>query len=206
MLAQQPVLLLQVLQCKMNAVQVAPRNRQVAWPSRTGREYDGVKSLQGFQGRIGLRLKNDALRLHDREPAVDHPFLQLEIRDAVAQQPARPLAFLKHRHRMTGAIELLRGGQAGRPRTDHRHALACTCRRRLRLDPTAFERTLDDRLFNGLDHGRSLVNAQHAGLFAQGRAQASRELRKVVRRRQPVPSQPPLAAIHQIIPFRTQVP
>ena len=58
--------------------------------------------------------------------------LELEIRNAVAQQPADAVVLLEHRDRMPGARELLRAGEAGAARADHRDLLAGLVRRRLR--------------------------------------------------------------------------
>ena len=67
---------------------------------------------------------------------------------------------------MTGAIELLRGGQAGRSAADDRDALAGAGVRRLGDDPAFVEAAIGDRAFDLLDGDRIFVDAQHAGGFA----------------------------------------
>ena len=83
-------------------------------------------------------------------------------------------------HRVTGSVELLGAGQAGRTGADHGHRFARAPRRRLRTHPPHFEGVFDDGLFDLFDrHGR-FVDGQHAGFFAGRRAEAAGKLGKVV--------------------------
>ena len=69
-------------------------------------------------------MEDHALGLHLLHAAVDVVLLHLEVRDAVAQQPAGLGLALEHMHLVAGAGELLGGREAGRARADDRDALA----------------------------------------------------------------------------------
>ena len=58
------------------------------------------------------------------EPAIEEALLELELRDAVAQQAADAIGALEDGDPVPGAIQLRGRRQAGRPRSDHRDALA----------------------------------------------------------------------------------
>ena len=71
--------------------------------------------------------------------------LELELGDAVAQQPADAVGALEDRDLVPGAVQLIGGGEAGRTRADDRDRLAGAPGRRTRHDPAFQERPLDDR-------------------------------------------------------------
>ena len=89
-------------------------------------------------------------------------------------------ALLEDRDVVSGARELLRGGQARRSRADHRDALAGANLRRFRPIQPCSQRMIDDGLLDDLDGDRRLVDAQHARRFARRGADAAGELREVV--------------------------
>ena len=62
-----------------------------------------------------------ALGAHLLQPAVEEPLLHLELGDPVAEQAAGLVVALVDGDGVAGPGELLGGGQAGGPRTDHRH-------------------------------------------------------------------------------------
>ena len=61
----------------------------------------------------------DALGRELLDPALDDPLLDLEVRNAEADEPAACLVALEHGHRVPGARELLRARHARRPGADH---------------------------------------------------------------------------------------
>ena len=85
------------------------------------RQHHRVKSLAQIlerrftHVRIGDEL--DAFGRHLLQAPVDPVLLHLEIRNAVAQQSADAVGFLKHRHRVPGARQLLRRRQPRRTRS-----------------------------------------------------------------------------------------
>ena len=143
--------------------------------------------------------------VHLLEPAVDVALLHLELRDAVAQQPADAVIPLEHRHGVTGAGELLCGGQPGRAGPDDGDRLAGQLVRRQRHDPALVEGVVDDLDLDLLDGHRILVDAEHARALARRRAQPAGELREVVGGMQPLDRVAPAVAAHQVVPLRDQV-
>ncbi len=106
---------------------------------------------------------------------------------------------------MTRARQLLRGGQSGRTRAHHRHALPAVRPRRLGLNPAVLEGVIDDGAFNPLDAHWRRVNSKHACRLARSGADASGELRKIVGGVQGARGLAPAVAIDQIVPVRDQV-
>src|SRR5581483_11697493 len=85
------VLLAEIIHREVDAVEVAPRNGHIAMRFSPDREQHGVVLRDKFlridalaNMYIGPEL--DAFGLQLFQPAVDHPFFQLEIRNAVTQQ------------------------------------------------------------------------------------------------------------------------
>ena len=78
------------------------------------------------------------------------------------------------------ARELLRGGEAGRPRADDGDPLAGPLRGRLGQDPALREGVIDDRHLDLLDGDRQVVDAEHARGLARRGAEPAGELREVV--------------------------
>ena len=90
-------------------------------------------------------------------------------------------AFLEDGHPMAGAAELLGGGESGQVRSRRpRCALAGADSRRFGLDPPLLDGTVGEGALNGLDGDRWLVDAEHAGGFTRGGADASGEFGEVV--------------------------
>ena len=122
----------------------------------------------------------------------------------ISRPPGRS-ARSKTRDLMAGAVELLRGGQAGRSAADDGHSLAGARRRRLGHDPAFVEAAIGDRHLDLLDRDGIFVDAQHAGRLARRGTDAAGELGKVVRRVQPVAGLAPLVAIDQVVPVGNDV-
>jgi hypothetical protein len=127
-----------------------------------------------------------ALGDQDLDAAIDGPLLELEIGNSVAQQSADAVLLLEQRHVVAGAVELLRGREAGGAGADHRHALAAAALRRLGHDPALGEAALGDRLLDDLDRDRIVVDAEHAGGLAGRRTNSAGELGEVVRAMQAI--------------------
>ena len=105
---------------------------------------------------IGIGAKLDAFGPHLVDAPPDARFFQLEVGNAVHQQPARAIGPLEDGHAMPGAIELLGGGQAGRAAADDGHPLAGARGGRLGHDPAFVEAAIGDRHFDLLDRDRDL--------------------------------------------------
>ena len=112
---------------------------------------------------------------------------------------------LEHRHQVSGPVQLIGTGQAGRSRTHHRHAAAGPRRRRFRHDPALGETPVDNRLLDVLDRHRRIGDPQHAGTLARRRTDPTCEFREIVRLVQAVQSITPAVVVDQVVPFRDQV-
>ena len=141
----------------------------------------------------------DALKRHLLEPPIDDPFLQLEIRNAIAQQSADAVVLLEEHDRVPGARELLCAGQARRAGTDDRHLLPRLVRGGPGRDPTFLPRTINDRVLDRLDADGIGVDAQHAGFLAGRRADPPGELREIVRRVERLDRALPILPEHQVV-------
>src|SRR2546428_4348989 len=105
----------------MDARELASGHREIARPAGAPGQDQRVEiAAQGpdvhVDTDVGARAEDDAFLLHDLQPAVDEALLHLELGDAVAQEAPDPVVTLEDRDQVTGPIELLGGGEAGRPR------------------------------------------------------------------------------------------
>src|SRR5690606_208498 len=129
----------------------------------------------------------------------------LEVGNAVAEQAADAVGLLEHGDGMAGARELLRAGEARRPRADDGDGLAGLARRDLRLDPAFLPAAIDDRARARLDGDRPVDDVERAGRLTRRRADAAGELGKVVRRVQVVERVAPVALVDEVVPVRDLV-
>ncbi len=149
--------------------------------------------------------EGDPLGLHLGQPAVEDGLLHLELGDAVAQQPAGLLGPLEDGHPVARPGQLLGRRQAGRARAHDGHRLAGAHRRQLRGHPSLVPGPLDDLVLDPLDGDRVLVDPEHAGGLAGGRAEAPGELGEVVGGVQALHGVGPVVPVDQVVPLRDQV-
>ena len=199
------VLLRQKVHGEMHARQVAAGDGEVARLFRAARQDHRVMAVGDLLGGHGdadvdVIVEGDAFGLHLGDAAVDQALFQLEIGDAVAQQPAGLGGFLEDMDVVAGAGELLRRRQTRRAGADHRYAFAGLPDRRFRVDKTAFPGAIDDGAFHRLDGDGDVLEVQRARGLARRRADAARELREVVGGVQVARRLFPVAAIDQIVP------
>ena len=129
---------------------------------------------------VGIGDEFDAFGAHLIDAALDVALFHFEIWDAVAQQAADAVGFFEDGDGVSGARELLRGGEPGGSGTYYGDAFAGAHGGRLGVDPTFGEGAIDDGLLDVLDgHGR-LVDSEHAGGFAGRGAQAAGEFGEVI--------------------------
>ena len=211
MVPRQPSILLgQVFDREVDAAELAAGNLEVPRPRRPAAEHDRVElPPQAGDRQIDADLdpgpELDPFGHHQRQPAIDEALLELELRNAVAKQPADPIGALEDGHLVPDFVELVGSGEAGRPRADDGDALARAYDGRPRLNPVVLERVLDDRELNRLDRHRVVVDAEHARAFARRRAQSSGPLREVVGRMQPIARRLPALAVDEIVPVGDHV-
>ncbi len=146
-------------------------------------------------------MEDDTLRLHLGDAALDDRLLELEIRDAVAEQTARRRVLLEDVHLMAGASELLGRGEPRRPRADDGDALAGFGLGRLRLNRAVLDRLVGNGALDGFDGHGHVVDVERAGGFARRRADAPGDLRKIVRRVEIARGFSPLAVEDEVVPI-----
>src|SRR5260370_42106541 len=97
----------------------------------------------------------DTFGQHLFDTPIDEMLFHLEIGNAVAQQAADAVGLLEYRNVVTGAHELLGGGETGGAGPAHRNALVATHLLRLGVYPPLAESTIDDALLELCNaHGR----------------------------------------------------
>src|SRR3954453_15113824 len=206
-----PVATGEVVHREVHAVELAPGNGEGARHARAGGDHDRVVALAQLVGAdvdpdVDPVLEAHALGRELVEAPLDHPLLDLEVRNAEADQAAAGLVALVDRHRVAAAAQLLRGREAGRARADDRDAAAALEVRRPRRDPALVNRAVDDRDLDLLDRDRvALADLEHAGGLARRGAQLAGELGEVVGRVQLVDRLAPAVAVHEVVPVRDQV-
>ncbi len=191
----------------MDAVQLAAGHGQVARRLGAGRQYHRIVIAQNAFGRnidadMAVRVELDAFGAHLGDAPVDHALLQLEIRDAVAQQAADARRLFEDLDLVAGAAELLGAGQAGRTGADHGDALAGMALGDLRLDPAFAPAALDDGMLDRLDRHRLADQVQRAGRLARRRADPAGEIREVVGLVQDGQRTARVVLIDPVVPFR----
>ena len=200
----------QIVHREMNARQLATGHAQVARHGRSARQHDSIEiALQlpriAVHTDVTPGLEDDAFLAHQRQPALQPPFFELECRDAIAKQSADAIRALEDGHVVARAVQLIAGRQARRSRADDGHTLARPRCGRLRANPSFGERALDNRDLRRLDRHRRVVDPEHARSLARRGAQPPREFREIVRRVQPIDGGAPPVAIHEIVPVGNQV-
>src|SRR6185437_605695 len=108
------------------AVELPPRDRQVARDARAGREHDRVVPSAQL-GRVDVaphvdaEAELDALAHQLLHAALDDALFDLELRHSEADEAAGGLVALEDGHRMTAARQLLCRREARRARADDGH-------------------------------------------------------------------------------------
>ena len=200
----------EVVHGEVDAVELAARDRQVTRDGGAGGDHDGVvPAAQLLPGHVGADgdagAEAGAFGLHLLQPAVHLLFFHLEVGDAVAQEPADLVVALVHGHGVAHAGQLLGDGEPGGAGTDDGDRLAGQAGRRQRVDPAVVEGLVDDGHLDLLDGHGGLVDAQHAGRLAGGRAQPAGELGEVVGGVQPLNRFLALVPPDEVVPLRNEV-
>ena len=175
------VLLRQHVQCRVDAFQFASGDGEVACLWGSGTDAIGVKTFGELPHiHIAVHFEVDAFFFHHPDTAVDDGLVQLEVGDAVTQQAAGRLILVEDGHCVPFSVELVGGGQSGRPGTDDGY-FPSVAFNVPGLDVTFAEGCLGNGRFILADgDGRVHAQFQHATLFAEGGADAAGELRKIV--------------------------
>ncbi len=204
------VLLRQELHGKVDAFEVAPRNRQVTRDGGTACQHDGVKLRFEFlrcdvHANVDAGLEDHAFGLHLLQAAIQHPLLHLKVGDAIAQQPADLIVALEDGDGMPGAVQLLRGGQSRRAGPDDSDLLVSAEGGRFRRNPALGPAAHGDGLFDALNGDGVLIDAQHAGGLAGRGAELAGELRKVIGGVEFGQRLLPAVPVDEVVPVRDDV-
>jgi len=110
----------QKIHCEVHSLELATGNVEIPRLARSCRDADGIElHAQFFSGdvlaNVDPRAELHSLRLELAKTKIEHRFLQLELRNSVAKQPANPLIPLEHRNRMSRSAQLLGGREARGP-------------------------------------------------------------------------------------------
>jgi hypothetical protein len=144
--------------------------------------------------------ERDALVREQRHAPVDDPLLELGVGHPEAQQAAGSLVALVDGDRVAVAVELGCHRQAGRSGADHADGVPAARVGRVGDDPALVEAARDDRQLDLLDRHRVVVDVEHAGRLARGRADQPGELGEVVRRVQVGERLLPAIAVDEVVP------
>src|SRR5690606_35649748 len=117
---------------------------------------------------IGVEVEADTFGDQLLHAALDVMLLELEIRNAIAEQTAGMGFTLIEMDIVAGAGELLGGSKACGAGTDDGNALAGEALGRLRTNPALGPGAVGNRLLDGLDGDWGIIKVQGAGLLARG--------------------------------------
>ena len=204
------ILLGQEIHGEMDATKLPAFDQEVSGNlGSAGHDQDLVVIHQALDGDVDANLeagaKDDPLGLHLLNPAVDDVLFHLEVRNAVAEQAADPVALLEDCHGVPGPGQLLGTSESRRTRAHHGDPLARAARRHLRGDPAFFPTPVDDLAFDRLDGDRRILDVQGARRLTGCRADAAGELREIVGGQQIVQGGLPLLAVDEVVEVRDLV-
>ena len=149
--------------------------------------------------------EHGAFGFHLLDSAVDEALVEFEVRNAITHQTTDGVITLVYDHGVAGTGELLGAGETGWAGTDHGNGLVGQTLRRQRLDVVKAPCLIDDGAFVVLNHRGRLMDAKHAGGFAQCRADATGHFGEVVGFGQTVVRVLPLLLTDQIVELRNDV-
>ena len=132
-----------------NVVELAAFDRQIARLGCTAAQHDRVKVFHQLLGRnidadFDATFEDDAFGLHQLNATRDDLLLKLHVGDTIHEETAWAVSALEERDEVTRFVELIRGGETGRARTDDGDFLAGALFWRLWLDPTFVPGLVDD--------------------------------------------------------------
>src|SRR5690606_16789743 len=100
---------------------------------------------------IGRRLELYAFRFHLSQATINQVFIQLEVRNAVTQQPTYAIALFKDGDIVAGTCQLLRASQACGAGAHNGDALAAAAQGWLWYHPALFPAAINNGVLYGLD-------------------------------------------------------
>ena len=202
--------LLQEIHCKVNSLGISSRNLDISRMRSSAAEKDTVIILQKLfssdvNTNIDIGNKFHAFLFHQLQSAVNDLFLQLHVRNAVAEKSSDTVVSLKYGYAVTTAVQLLRCCQSGRTTSDNCDCLSCADRRNLRFYPSLCISCLDDCFLILLCADRISVQVTGTCSFAKCRTHSGCKLRKTVCLVQTQECLLPVSCVHKIICLRNQI-
>ena len=181
------VALVEVVHREVHAGQLAAGHVEVAVHARADGDHDRVvlpAELPGVDvaAHVDVADELDALVLEQLHAPVDDPLLELRVGHAEAEQAAGRLVALVDGDAVAELVQLGGDREARGPRADHGHRAVGALLGRVGLDPALLEAARDDRQLDLLDRHGVVVDVEHAGRLARGRADQPGELGEVVGR------------------------
>src|SRR5580658_10876696 len=146
----------EVLQRLHDIAEADARSLEQARSIDSGRDQDGVVAAPDLgQTRIAAdletRVKDHAAGLEQSVPAGDDPLVELEIGDAVDEEPADPVVAIVDMDLIALAAQLFGGSEAARSGADDRDRLRPFSRRGGGLDPAAIPGGVGDVFLDRTD-------------------------------------------------------
>ena len=196
----------------MHAVELAAGHRQVARDARAGREHDGVVPLAQLadadvDADVDAEAKLDALGDELLDAPLDEPLLDLELRNAEADEPAGRLVALVDddvlaARARAAARTRARPGPSRRRRRCARCAAAAGCGA---IQPSSQARlTIASSTCLIETASPSLISSTHAASHGAGQSRPG-ELGEVVRAVELLDRLLPAVAVDEVVPVRDQV-
>ena len=197
----------QVFERGHDIAEPAAGHLDLARPVDAGRDQHRVVAFAdlgeaGIAADFEAAVEDDAALFEQGDAASDDGLFELEIGDAVDQQPAHAVMPVVDLDLIAAPAQLLGRGEPGRPRADDADRAAELARRRRRLDPAALEGGVGDVTLHRTDGHRAVAGLlDNAVAFAQPvvRTDPAADLRHVVGRRGDLVGlrQTPLGGQHQ---------
>ena len=200
------ILLCKHVERKIHAFKLSARYGKVARRGRS-RGYHVCVEAFGQLGHVDVLIifKGYSLLHQHVYAAVYHGLVELKVRYAVAQQSAGILVLVEHRNHIALQVKAVGSHQSGRSGSYHGHLLAVALRM-MYAHIVLLEGVFGyGSLILAVGCRLMLHKIEHAGLLAESRTDAPRELRKVVGRVEQPVSQLPVAFIQSVVPLRRLV-
>lgn len=199
---QHSVLLGQHVEREIYAAQFAPRHLEVAGGRRAGGYHVGVEAVgQLVDVYLNPAPELNALAAHHLQPPVYYGLVELEVGNAVAQQPAGGLVAVEHGDRVARQVEPVGRHQPCRACPHHAHppsvALGVLCSHIVFVE----SHLRDGRLVLAVGGRFVLHEVEHTRLFAQRGAHAARKLGEVVGRVEQSVGQFVVAPAQRVVPL-----
>ena len=151
---------------------LAVRDREVARHGAAASEAHGVElacEVADWHGSADMdsRLELHALVRHLVDAPLDYMLFELEVGYAEAEEAADAFGALEYGHVVSGAVQLLSGGESGRARSNDGDSLSRPPLRGPGHDPTVLPAPVRDCLLDVLDGHGVLVDGEDAGGLAR---------------------------------------